>query len=63
MSCSVDLFVFLELFLYLFVSFSLGLLLISLVLSFTVAQTTHFPENPRKVLGWGGGGEVNLPYE
>lgn len=48
----VDLFVFLKLFLYLFVCFPLGLLLISLVLSLTVAQTTHFPKNPGKF--WGG---------
>lgn len=53
MSGPVNLFVFLELLLYLFVGFPLGLLLISLVFSLTIAQTTHLPKNP--VTGSGGG--------
>lgn len=48
MGRSVDLLVFLELFLYLFVSFSLCLLLISLVFSLIVAQTPHLPARKKK---------------
>ena len=53
MSCSVYLFVFLELLLYLLVCFSLCLLLISLVFGLTVAQTTHLPARKKKKGGPG----------
>lgn len=58
MCCSVDLFVLLELLLYLFVCFSLSLLLISLVFGLTVAQTTHLPARKKKKGGPGEEEEV-----
>lgn len=58
MSRPVNLFVLLELLLYLFVGFPLRLLLIALVFGLTIAQTAHLPQNPLIGPGWGERGRV-----
>lgn len=49
-----------QLLLYLFVGFSLCLLLISLVFGLAVAQTTHFPARKKEKKKEGGPGEEEV---